>query len=326
MKICPLTAEDLKKLNEEKLAVYRQFLKKEFWPCLQGNDPWGIDSAEIFALMAMTDEDIPAAFALISMRKSLYWAVLLSFTFRSPNTVQTIGKQLLDQLESFLREQHYHLLSYIYSDFDPEINQIEALLKQSGWGDPKLLLVRCHFEGHQFDAPWFKRYIKAHLPENFEFFPWAKLKPRERELLEHKQEEGTFPFSVSPFFQEKSIEPLNSLGVRYKGDVIGWMITNRLAPDTIGYSSFFVEPEYRETTIPLCMVAKSIFLQLHSNVEHGIIEMNPTQSDQSWRTFFKNRFMPSAQRVERLYEVCHDLSSDEWKNARAHFVDFDDDM
>lgn len=321
MQIIMLTPADLKKLKDDELTVYRQFLKEEFWPCLQGKDPWEIESAEIFAAVAMTDDDVPVGLALLTLRRSLTWAILLSITLNSSSGDQDVGKQLLEHLEGFLRGIECHVFTYMYSDNDPDFTQLEALLSQDGWNTPQLLLIRCHFEGHKFNAPWFKRYVKIPLPENFEFFPWTKLKPRERELLEHKQEEGIFPPSVSPFHQEKNIEPLNSLGVRFKGDVIGWMITNRLDADTICYSSFFIEPDYRETKISLCMVAKSILLQLHSTIEKGVIELNPTLANQSWVIFFKNRFMPSAERVERIYEGCHDLRSD----ARQLAQEVDDD-
>lgn len=322
MKITTLTPEDFKHLKKEDLEVYRQFLKKDLWTCLEGKDPWGIDTAEIYGAVVINDEGIPIGLALLSLYRSLYWATLLSITIKASNCDQDVGKPLLDHLEGVLRGMHSRLFSYSYSDNDPEVIRLKEILKQSEWSAPHLLLVRCHFEGHKFNAPWFIRYVKIPLPENFEFFPWTKLKPRERELLMHKRDEGGFPISVSPFHDEKSIEPLNSLGIRYKGAVIGWMITNRLDANTISYSSFYVEPEYRETTIPLCMVAKSIYLQLHSTIENGIIEMNPTLSDPPWITFFQNRFRPSAQRVESIYDVCKDISSDAWKSTR----DSDDDL
>ncbi|MBA3237054.1 MAG: hypothetical protein H0T62_01730 [Parachlamydiaceae bacterium] len=321
MKIQMLTPEDIKKLDEDKLRVYRHFLKEEFWPCLQGKDHWDISTAEVFVAVAMTEEDFPVGLALFTFRRSLSWAILLSLSIKFSSSEQDIGKQLLEDVEKFLRDANCYILTYMYSDSDPDFTQINELLKLGGWDAPKLLLVRCHFEGHKFNAPWFKRYVKIPLPEGFEFFPWTKLKPRERELLEHKEKEGVFPSTVSPFHQEKNIEPLNSLGVRHKGDVIGWMITDRLDGDTISYSSFFVEPHHRETTIPLCLVAKSISLQLHSTIEKGVIEMNPILADQSWVTFFKNRFMPSAERIEHIYESCHDLRSE----ARKLALDADDD-
>lgn len=304
MKVVTLTPEDFKQLKNEELAIYRQFLKEELWPCLQGEDSWG---NAIYGAAAISDAGIPIGLALFKMYKSLYLANLLSVT------IHEVGAPLLEHLEGFLRDKHCHLITYTYSDNAPEIVQLEAYLEQNEWSTPKLLLVRCYFEAHKFDAPWFKRYVKIPLPKGFEFFPWAQLKPEERELLLHKHQEGTFPISVSPFHDEKSIEPINSLGVRFKGNVVGWMITNRLNANTIVYSSFYLEPEYRETTIPLCMVAKSIYLQLHSTVEIGLIELNPGQTDTSWTTFFKNRFMPSAQHIERLYEVCKDISSKAWK-------------
>ena len=66
----------------------------------------------------------------------------------------------------------------------------------------------------------------------------------------------------TPFTQEDKIEPLNSLGLRYKDKVIGWMINHRIAPDTIRYTQMYVHPDYQPLSRSILFLAKAI--EIHS--------------------------------------------------------------
>ncbi|NET42698.1 hypothetical protein [Okeania sp. SIO2B3] len=62
-----------------------------------------------------------------------------------------------------------------------------------------------------------------------------------------------YPTSLSPFGNTPA-EPLNSLGLRYETQLVGWMVTHRVATDAIRYSTmvrtgnFFVIPVYLATS------------------------------------------------------------------------------
>lgn len=82
------------------------------------------------------------------------------------------------------------------------------------------------------EAPWLNKNYR--FSPSFTFFPWQEITPEERLNLQKQQETSLWiPDELSPFKHEENLEPLNSLGLRYEGEVVGWVITHRLSPDTI---------------------------------------------------------------------------------------------
>jgi hypothetical protein len=105
-------------------------------------------------------------------------------------------------------------------------------------------------------APWIE---EAKLPEAFSVFSWPELTPEEREAIQQRQAgEEWFPRALTPFQAEENMEPLNSLGLRHEGHVAGWMITHRIAPDTIQYTSLFIEPALQRQGRALPLLAEAI--------------------------------------------------------------------
>ncbi len=68
----------------------------------------------------------------------------------------------------------------------------------------------------------------------------------------------------NPFLEEDKLEPLNSLGLRYQNRVVGWVITHRIAPDTIRYTQMFVYPDTQPLSRSILLLAKAIQLQVEA--------------------------------------------------------------
>lgn len=62
------------------------------------------------------------------------------------------------------------------------------------------------------------------------------------------------------------MEPLNSLGLRYRGRLIGWMVTHRVAADTIRYSTLFVAERFRARARGISLLSAAIQRQIVSPV------------------------------------------------------------
>jgi hypothetical protein len=169
-------------------------------------------------------------------------------------------------------------------------------------------MARLFFNAADFHPIWLEEYRKRPSEEGYQLFLWSALHESERIQLLKQAEENAFPPSVSPFSDESHIEPLNSIGIRYKKQLAGWLITYRTDAETITYGSVFVYPEFRNTNILFALGSHSLALQQESKIPKGIVEINLQQSEHSWVAFVKKRFLPLAHRVERLYEINHSLS------------------
>jgi hypothetical protein len=56
------------------------------------------------------------------------------------------------------------------------------------------------------------------------------------------------------------MEPVNSLGLRFDGQIVEWIITHRIAPGTTRYTALFVHKELQKTRalalLPLAILRK----------------------------------------------------------------------
>lgn len=87
--------------------------------------------------------------------------------------------------------------------------------------------------------PWIRRYK----PEwGFELFRWADLDPEEIERLKASyQESGWIAEDLRPWHYDAStLEPGSSLGIRYRGEIVGWVINHRLDARTVRFTCSFL--------------------------------------------------------------------------------------
>jgi hypothetical protein len=137
-------------------------------------------------------------------------------------------------------------------------------------------------------TPWLDRYT---LPDEFTIFPWAELTAQERQTIEQRQQvESWYPPVLTPFQEEDRLEPLNSLGLRYQGQVVGWMITHRVAPDTIQYTSLFIQQEFQQLGRTIALIAEAIKRQIAGGVPYGIFMIDV--ENKTMVKFFRRRLQP----------------------------------
>ncbi len=150
----------------------------------------------------------------------------------------------------------------------PKAIVTEALPANSGWQPLQVAMLLC--KGTMTDiayAGWLHRY---RLPEGFEIFPWSELTTNERHnILARQRRELWFPPELTPFQEVQRIEHLNSLGLRHHSEVVGWMITHRVAEDTIQYTSLFVRKELQGLGRAVPLLAEAIKRQMPSGIERG---------------------------------------------------------
>ncbi len=141
---------------------------------------------------------------------------------------------------------------------------LEYILNQCNWSTPQLRMLICSSSRDCIkDAPWLK--LENALPSSYKTFPWVKLTVEERKFMQKKQANSPwYPEILCPFQEEESIEPVSSLGLSHKGEVVGWIITHRVARDTVRYTKLFVKQELQKLGRAIPLIAKSIRLQLEN--------------------------------------------------------------
>ena len=104
-------------------------------------------------------------------------------------------------------------------------------------------------------VPWMNAPL---LSAGFELFAWNDLSRDERTQLERQQIAEQNGHSLDPEFEDYAFEPLTSIGLRYQGEVVGWMLTRRTAPGRVLYDWLAFKPQLRGRGYGMALVAAAI--------------------------------------------------------------------
>ena len=277
---------------------YKALTKPEFHCCLDGIDPFKIEDTTILAIGCAIDE-IPVGLALASLHKPLLLGEIHSLYVHPEQQKQHIGTQLLAKLEEEALREGCNILTKKYPDNSPFTIPIEKILKRRGWQGPKVHSIRYLFDVIAFNPDWFQRPPK--LPPDYTEFLWKEISKEEEKQLRAQQDQDVFPDIVSPYGpDEHLLEPLNSLGLRYKDEIIGWVITHRISPDTIKYSALYMQRKSRNLGYIIRLLIDAIQIQKKNRIPWALFEINLAETEPQWYKFVEQRLAPHAQSTTRV--------------------------
>jgi len=199
---------------------------------------------------------------------------ILSVTVAPNHRMKGVGTTLLARLEEELKKE-CRSAEAVYMGNIASAEAVKRMLEKRGWGAvrPRMLVCRSNLETI-LKAPWMHR---SYLPPDFEIFPWADLKEEERQNI-REQRDFQYEVCFSPFVEGEEIEPVSSLGLRYKGEVVGWLITHVIPPDTLRFTRMFVRPDLpkRGRAISLLIESMSRYkeLPIANIVPNGIFDIH----------------------------------------------------
>lgn len=151
---------------------------------------------------------------------------------------------------------------------------IEALLVSRGWSAPETRMVLAR--GETGFARRFLRSPAPDLPEEAEIFTWEELTQAERDgILARQREDPWYPEMLTPFQEEARLEPTVSVGLRWRGEVAGWMICHRVAFDTIQYSALVVRDDLRGHRLGRALLREAVRRRVADpDVRHAILAVD----------------------------------------------------
>lgn len=197
-------------------------------------------------------------------------AKILSICVAPAYRRQKIGTALLIRLEEELYKRGCTKAKLFFKAGKPTSLAVESLLQKLNWSIPQPWDIECKSDLETiFKAPWLQ--MKFHLPRDMMIFPWAEITDQERIVIQKTYElEPWFEDGANPFKNEKNLEPLNSLGLRYQGKVVGWMLTERIAPDSIYYKCMFVRKDLQRLGRGIALFVNAIRIQDEAKIPKGI--------------------------------------------------------
>ena len=183
-------------------------------------------------------------------------ASLRSVTVDPLRRRQGIARSLLPAMQAALRRAGAARVEAIFTGGHESAPAIRGLLRAAGWAEPQPHMLQCRAGVSALQAPVL-RDARPPGPE-FEIFRWTALTTAERRSLFASQRASPWiPPDLEPWRHEGNCFPLNSLGLRYRGEVVGWCLTHVIGPRVCQYTCSFVRSDLgrRSHILPLYAAA-----------------------------------------------------------------------
>ena len=215
---------------------------------------------------------------------------VLSMFVAAPHRGRGVGTALLTSLEQALSERGSVGGELVYMTGKPSTGALERLLRKCGWPPSRTRMLVCKGDKKILEAPWMREY---RLPSSFSIFPWREITEEERAALRRSQErERWIPEYLAPFQHEQTMERLNSLGLRYGNQVVGWLITHRVAPDTVRFTSLFVRKDLQKMGRAVPLVVEAINRQGRELGHDSYVIFSVRSDNTPMMRFTKRHFAP----------------------------------
>jgi GNAT superfamily N-acetyltransferase len=263
-----------------------------------------IKTGNIVAVEARIDQKL-VGLAVARIVNDTNHCELVSIMVAESHRRQGIGKALFGQMRNILAKEKWGFLRLFYNKSTPSGEALTKIMAAYGWAPPTLHVIRFHFDAYAFDADWL--YNLDPFPPEIHLFPWKKRSVQDVFWIEYLGSQGRFLPTVNPDNNSSLIDYPTSIGMRHNEKLIGWSITHRIDPNTIRYSSLFIDHFFKHTTYGIRLLIESIKLHKELPVPRAIFEVNFQEMDRTWGLFIKKRLMPLSDKIEKIHQAIGSL-------------------
>ena len=297
---------DLKKLKPKKREVYAHMLRQGYKYLFDNPDLLDSSNKNLMAVLATLNK-VPVGL-VIGEKKSKEELEIKSMYVEEEHKTKNLLVRMLKVLEAEFSAKDGRYMQAIYANTPFFMEEWEKTFIQLGWTGRRLAVVECYYDdGYNFHPSWLEKEYT--LPPDFEIFPWKDLTEAESEAIKKAYSQKAIPDEVYPFAAGAVYEPLNSLGLRHEGKVVGWLITRQLDPETICYYSIYTDYEFHNRGFIIMLLIKALKLQQQSSFNKAIFRVNILKlPNLKWLRFVRKRLAPYGQYTE-YYLAWHAIRS-----------------
>lgn len=199
-----------------------------------------------------------------------------------------VARGLLRELEARLRAGGVGKVDGFYDGSTAVAPIVAHILEEAGWHQPISGMLICRASARILEAPW----MRARAPADVDVFDWGALEPAERAVLASAD---WYPQALAPC-GDPPADPICSVGARRAGEIVGWMLTERVEPDVLRYGRLFVHPAHRRGMLGVALIAEAIRRQTAAGVRSGMFGVRT--DNRGMARFVKKRIAPFADSVE----------------------------
>jgi GNAT superfamily N-acetyltransferase len=215
----------------------------------------------------------PVGLALAHAAPNQKTAEMISLYVRRDHRGRGLSRPLLAGMERLLVRQGCRNVQLAYRADWPARPLLEHRLRQLGWTPPVGNLMLGKFNVPEAADVWRESPLcQMRLPEGFQIISWTEVTQTELESLAGRDSGGDSE-ALAPLEEPERIEPLNSLALRHRGQIIGWIVTHRLDARTIQYTRLHVDPPHQRLGRGLPLLAAAIQKQIEAGIPLGVFQV-----------------------------------------------------
>lgn len=179
---------------------------------------------------------------------------LLSVFVSAAHRQHGLATRLIRAVEDAVRARGFASVEAVYTTGKPAIAVVERIFEKCGWDAPESRTLSVRFTmAEALSTPWYGRM--GLLPRDAEIFSWTDLTEAERTHLHESNARAPWiPNSLQPWRHDgRGFEPISSVGLRYRGEVVGWVINHRIDARTVRFTCSFMRKDLsrRARIVPL---------------------------------------------------------------------------
>lgn len=289
-------------VTDELLEPYKQIIPKKTLNLFLEKLPRIHAGSAIHFVEVRKDEQVIAVL-VFTFPPNNEGAEILSFDFVDPTDAAQNIDEILKWFESLTEQDGRHNLIYKLDQNHENYETITTTFSKHNWKGPKLFCMRYLYVVKFYNDALLQI---SNLPNGYEIFPWKEVTEEEKQEIQSMMIARQMHPMISPFESPETVEAINSLGLRYNGNIVGWMVTNRSDDQTINYSILYVEDEHRSKGFSKILLGKAISLQKASPVPFASFELRLDKSPVEWQKFIIKELHYKAQKIGRTFIL--------WKN------------
>ena len=188
---------------------------------------------------------------------------IMSFRVKPDHANNNLGFRLLIALEENLKKEGFERLELQFRSHWKSLFVLEKLLKKTKWKQPEFNMKICQSLVEQA----FPVFHRGHqLPNDYTFTSWKLVSDQEKKDIKKQHDQNRwYPEEVSPFILTDIIEPEVSLALRFKGQIVGWLIIHQISTETLEYTSLFIDEAHRSFKMGHLLMGEGILSQSNQN-------------------------------------------------------------
>lgn len=170
-------------------------------------------------------------------------AQLLSVFVRPEGRRAGLARLLVQAVETEVTERGLRELAAVYITGKPGIEWMERVLRHRGWNEPVPASFVARFRPEDGLAlGYFRRLAKY--AEDLEIFPWSELTREDLEEMRRSNAEARWIVpALEPWRHEPATLDASSVGARYHGRVVGWVLNHRVQPSMVRFTISYMRAD-----------------------------------------------------------------------------------